>query len=687
MFSVLRIFAAVPIALFLLPAENALAAPARPLGGNRTVAEAASSDLIQSRVARDADGDFVVVWAGPGPGGQDIFARLFRSDGTPRGSAFPVTSATGLDESPDVAMNAAGDFVVVWEQATSDGGTGDGDSSGVSGLVFSAGGTPSKEGLFWVNDITASHQRDPVVAMDAQGNFAVAYSSFTVGDIKDDIFVRRFDTRGFARGPSVRVNDLRQDFQNHPAIAMSADGSFAVAWESDKVDRLDQSVRIRAYNADGSARGPEDGILAGTARQDSPAIAADPLGDFLLTWTQSGDDGSRFVLARGLTRPSGSPFPVLTLVNSITGNLGVPAVAGSARVLGAVVGDFVVAWEDRAPDSVAEQVFALRTNISGTERDGAPQVVFAQGKDDFRDIDIAADADGDFVVAASARLQAQEEADDIVARRFASAEIDLALKVRRDTAESGTPVPGSTQLFLARVENLQAEADVGGPPEIRREIGRALPVSLRGTINGTNGNGRLGRVGGPNWDCDTTPVAFECERKGGLSPEQTATLEIEVDAPDRETQISLRVRLEAGQVDPIKPEDNVQVLKTDIACRLRLSQNRFRVAENVGTRNVTINRLGSDNCASASVNIATTPGSAIAGADYQSKSGTLRWAADDQRPKTVVLRILDDLKDEPEETFDLVLSNPKGSKIDGAKRASVTILDNDSPSPPAAAVR
>ena len=71
-------------------------------------------------VAADADGDFVAAWEIPaGPSGsKQIVARRFDNTGAPLGPEFGVgASIPSLSDirNPDVAMDAAGNFVIVWE--------------------------------------------------------------------------------------------------------------------------------------------------------------------------------------------------------------------------------------------------------------------------------------------------------------------------------------------------------------------------------------------------------------------------------------------------------------------------------------------------------------------------------------------------------------------------------------------
>ena len=78
---------------------------------------------------------------------------------------------------------------------------------------------------------------------------------------------------------------------------------------------------------------------------------------------------------------------------------------------------------------------------------------------------------------------------------------------------------------------------------------------------------------------------------------------------------------------------------------------------------------------SVAVDYATSDGTASAGEDYTAASGTLTFAPGETE-KAVAVAVLDDAKDEGEETFTLMLSNPSGAVIaDG--QATGTIENSD----------
>ena len=80
---------------------------------------------------------------------------------------------------------------------------------------------------------------------------------------------------------------------------------------------------------------------------------------------------------------------------------------------------------------------------------------------------------------------------------------------------------------------------------------------------------------------------------------------------------------------------------------------------------------------SVAVRYSTRDGSALAASDYRSTSGTLTFQPGETR-KDILATVLGDLRDEFDESFQIVLSNPTGATL-GTATALGTILDNDPP--------
>jgi len=101
----------------------------------------------------------------------------------------------------------------------------------------------------------------------------------------------------------------------------------------------------------------------------------------------------------------------------------------------------------------------------------------------------------------------------------------------------------------------------------------------------------------------------------------------------------------------------------------------IKVNEDVGNATIYVYRWGSASGA-ASVNYATSDGSAAAGSDYTAASGTLNWADGETGAKSFTVSITDDSNYETRETISLTLSSPSSATL-GTSTASVYIYDNE----------
>jgi hypothetical protein len=104
-----------------------------------------------------------------------------------------------------------------------------------------------------------------------------------------------------------------------------------------------------------------------------------------------------------------------------------------------------------------------------------------------------------------------------------------------------------------------------------------------------------------------------------------------------------------------------------------LSADRYTAAEAAGSAQVTIRRALTSG--EASVDFATSDGSAGSGADYTTTTGT-RSLADGVAQAAVSVPVADDAAIEADETFTFTLSNPVGTSLGSPSSATVTITDD-----------
>jgi hypothetical protein len=271
-------------------------------------------------IAADRAGNFVVVWVNDDRDGsyRGVFGRRFDATGAPLGADFQVNTYTTGSQgdffpgSIDVARAPDGRFVVVWEGAQ-------GFVSGrdVFGQRYDAAGNPAGA-EFLVNTYTTSSQYRPRVAMDDAGNFVVVWSSNGQDGSFAGVFGQRFAASGAPQASEFRVNTYTTGYQSGSqysglGVARAPNGEFIVVWD----DSARTAVFGQRYDASGSPAGGEFQVT--TPSHLGAAVAIDRLGNFVVTsmltysYNVSAAFGQRYA-ADGTAR--GSQFS-MDLSNSI----------------------------------------------------------------------------------------------------------------------------------------------------------------------------------------------------------------------------------------------------------------------------------------------------------------------------------------------------------------------------------
>jgi len=221
-------------------------------------------------------------------------------------------------------------------------------------LPFAAGADPGGDGGIeaWVDGPAAvqpgSNRAFPDVATDAASVAIHVWNAFGTMAQRNDIYLRRIAAGGQPLGNPVLVNTLTDDDQDQPRIAVSANGSFLVIWQSDEFDAvagiIRRWIRAQAFAADATPVGAEQLVSAESTGYGSNIradVAALTGGGYVVVWEQNGAGGddtnahirARLVDANGV--PGGSSF----VVNSAIGQSEVdPAVTELDS------GGFLVVW-------------------------------------------------------------------------------------------------------------------------------------------------------------------------------------------------------------------------------------------------------------------------------------------------------------------------------------------------------
>ena len=333
----------------------AAALAAIPVGGEIAVNTTTTSTQEDPAIAIDGGGAFTVAWQSDNAGQDDIGLRRFAADGTPLSSEVLFGDA---DDEDDVAVATAanGNGVVVYDDDTA------ADGEEVRAKLFAA--SPFSVGAteIAVNAETTGNQEQAAVAMDADGDFVVAWLNPDNEEAGDGVNARLYDETGAPQGGEIEVNTGVIDDQDRPSVAMDAAGNFVIAWESDAQDDVgsNDGVYAQRFNAAGAPQGAEMAVNQTTAGdQRRPAVAMDTDGDFAIVWQGSGPGDADGVFVRRYNA-AGTPGTDELRANETTdGSQGDrPAVAMDSD------GDFAVTWEGNGAGD-ADGVFVRDFTAAG----------------------------------------------------------------------------------------------------------------------------------------------------------------------------------------------------------------------------------------------------------------------------------------------------------------------------------
>jgi hypothetical protein len=306
-------------------------------------------------VAADSAGNFVVAWAsGGGYGGPapDIQGQRYASSGAPLGTEFRVnTYTTGAQSAVDVAAGQAGNLAVVW---TSEGQ--DGSSTGIFGQLYNPIGIPLGT-EFRVNTYTTGQQYGASVAAGT-GTFVVTWTSGGgYGGPAPDIFGQRYLGDGTPLGTEFRVNTYTTNVQTRPAVASAPDGDFIVVWDSAGQDGSSAGVFGQRFASSGAPLGPEFRVNTYTTDlQYGASVAADADGAFVVVWTSTGGYGGTPADVFGQRYASnGTPLGPEFRANTYT-----TSAQDRAAVAAAPLGHFIVTWDSVGQDGSLTGVFGQR---------------------------------------------------------------------------------------------------------------------------------------------------------------------------------------------------------------------------------------------------------------------------------------------------------------------------------------
>ncbi len=303
-------------------------------------------------IAALPDGGYVVTWMSNQQGSSyDIYAQRYDASGAAVGDETRINSPNDHVGYPDIAALADGGYVVTWS-------AGGGFSEDVYAQRYDASGA-AVGGETRINTTTANSQAGPAIAAFADGGYVVTWQSGAF--YAEDIYAQRYDATGTPIGEEFRVNTTTADYQNAVDVAVLADGSYLVAWQSNGQDGSDLGIYAQRYDASGAAAGGETRINTTTANhQAAHTIAALADGGYLVAWQSDSQDGSGYGIYAQRYDASGTAVGGETQINTTTAS---DQVAPAITVL--ADGGYVVTWMSFDQVGGSWGIYAQRYDAAG----------------------------------------------------------------------------------------------------------------------------------------------------------------------------------------------------------------------------------------------------------------------------------------------------------------------------------
>ena len=307
-------------------ANQIVQAASRPAGGAWSGAadiSVAGRDAVEPQVAIDSAGNAVAVWS-RSDGLRTVVQEATLAAGGGWSAPIDLSNAEGNAAAPQVAVDVAGDAVVVWSRF-----------NGLNQIVQAAS---RPAGGAWSGAVDLSlaggDAVEPQVAIDGAGNATAVWSRNGGAN-----FIVQSSTRA-AGGPwSSPPSDLSiaGGPAGEPQIAVGASGEAVAVWScNDGANRIVQSA---ARAAGGPWSGAVD-LTATGSDSDKPQVALAPGGEAVAVWARD-TVGFNTVAQAALRSPGGSWSAAANLSTGAS-------IAEAPQVAVDRAGDWIAVWSDSA---------------------------------------------------------------------------------------------------------------------------------------------------------------------------------------------------------------------------------------------------------------------------------------------------------------------------------------------------
>jgi len=333
------------------------------------------------------DNGYVICWVSDNQdgNGEGIFAQIYNSDRTPRGSEFQVnTSYEGDQDRPAISSLLDGGFIVCWENYSLEGSV-----IAVLAQIFNSDGIRRGEEII-INSLLDTEMKNPGVCGLSDSGFVVCWGLRTGFGNAANIYGQIFDKNGKERGQEFQINTTESAIKGNLSAFHS--GGFVVGWTGYDEYGNSRGIFAQHFDNNGLRIGNEFQVNSYVGIQAGTDICTLSNSEFVVCWNNRDQDGDELgIFAQRFTSDSlkiGEEFQVNTYVNNSQ------AMSDIGRLND---GGFVICWQSRYQDGEGSGIYAQMYDKSGN-KDGYEFQVNSYTADDQRIPSLSGLANGDFVV-------------------------------------------------------------------------------------------------------------------------------------------------------------------------------------------------------------------------------------------------------------------------------------------------
>ncbi len=232
---------------------------------------------LTPQISVSADGSAVAVWAQAQANetGSNIWSNHYEPDNGWSFARRIETNNAGDASEPQVAVDASGNAVAVWEQS-------DGTRSNIWSNGYALNGDWGTARLIETNN--AGNASEPQVAVDPSGNAVVVWQQFD--GTQYSVWFNRYTSAGW--GVAERIESDVGTYEPEPQVAVDANGNAVAVWY-----QLGNTHHIwsKRYTPSGGWGTAESIDHSGTANAGGPRVAVDPGGHAVSVWRQTDTSG------------------------------------------------------------------------------------------------------------------------------------------------------------------------------------------------------------------------------------------------------------------------------------------------------------------------------------------------------------------------------------------------------------